>query len=199
MAAASKQGNDNDMPDEDNDMRRFKRRALPLHADFLLPDGSEAEGTVDNISAGGALIRCDCALALGDELTVRIERIGQFKAIVRRLQEDSIAIEFAYRRDRAARLADKLICLINDDTESENRRAESREPVRYASSLTLPDGRTVPCEVIDRSELGAAVAISPAPRVGTKVHLGERAGVVVRTEDGIAGLRFYPESGDRPT
>lgn len=177
---------------EPSEMRRFKRRKLALDAEILLSDGTETNGTVENISAGGALINTESNVELDDLVTVRIEHMGQFKATVRRIEKTGFAIEFDYRRDRAARLADKITCLSNNPEHQPNRRAEERTPTHYPSTMTLSDGRTLPCVVIDTSTLGAAVAISPVPRVGSKLLLADKSAVVVRTGDGIVGLRFYP-------
>jgi hypothetical protein len=55
--------------------------------------------------------------------------------------------------------------------------------------LILPNGNNVTCRIIDLSESGAAVAISPElrPVVGAMVTIGKATGRVVRhIEDGFA-------------
>ena len=182
----------------ETELRRFKRRQLPLDVQILLPDGQEIQGTVENISAGGALVKCEVELAPDTEVAIRLDELGQFRANVRRCEPDAIALEFVYKRERAARLADKLTCLVNEQQNRTECREADRTPTRYPSSLTLEDGRTLPCVIIDISTLGAAVAIKPSPRVGTRVHLADRRAVVVRTDEDTIGLRFFtPEPTDK--
>lgn len=181
----------------EQELRRFKRRRLPLEAQLLLPDGREITGTVENISAGGALVKCDAQVEQDTEVAIRLAELGQFRANVRRCEPDAIALEFVYKRERAARLADKLTCMLNENQRGHERREADRTPTRYPSSLTLEDGRTLPCVIVDISTMGAAVAITPTPRVGTRVHLADRRAVVVRTEEGVIGLRFFnPDPSD---
>ncbi|MEM9233308.1 MAG: PilZ domain-containing protein [Pseudomonadota bacterium] len=172
------------------DMRRHVRRDIPLEAQFVLPDGNEILGEIENISAGGALIRSDAQVELGDKLIVRIRQIGHFPAVVIRIDDYAIAVEFKIRRERAARIADKLICMVNEGYGNSENRIAPRVPGHFTSKLTFDDGKTIPCEVIDFSTSGAAVSVVPMPSVGSTVQLGKSQARVVRAEDGVVGLSF---------
>ena len=61
---------------------------------------------------------------------------------------------------------------------------------RNATQLTLSDGRTYACEVIDISISGAAVKADIVPSVGTYVMLGKMRGRVTRIHDAGIGIEF---------
>ena len=72
---------------------------------------------------------------------------------------------------------------------------ESRRHERFAlrdprSTLTLPNGVTVPCRVMDVSLSGAAVASQVAVPVGSPVWLGRTQGRVVRHLEGGFAVEF---------
>lgn len=172
------------------EQRRHIRREVPLDAQFVLPDGTEVQGEIENISAGGALIKAKANIKVGDRLVVRIRQIGHFPAVVARRADNDVAVEFKIRRERAARIADKLICLVNGTEKDAEDRVELRAAGQFISHLHFKDGRSMQCEVIDFSTSGAAVAVSPMPAVGTELRLGKTPARVVRADDGVVGLSF---------
>ncbi|PKQ09384.1 MAG: hypothetical protein CVT73_03005, partial [Alphaproteobacteria bacterium HGW-Alphaproteobacteria-12] len=59
-----------------------------------------------------------------------------------------------------------------------------------SSVLTVADGTTLPCRIIDMSLGGAQVAIDPRPPIGTTVSIGRMAGRIVRHTDEGVGIQF---------
>ncbi|MGH9810305.1 MAG: PilZ domain-containing protein, partial [Terriglobia bacterium] len=62
-------------------------------------------------------------------------------------------------------------------------------PRKVMARLILPNGNNVTCRIIDLSESGAAIAISPElrPVMGAMVTVGKTSGRVVRhIDDGFA-------------
>lgn len=172
------------------EQRRHVRREIPLEVNFVLRDGTEAHGQIENISAGGALIRADADVQIGDRIIVRVHEVGHFPAVVTRLADKDMAVEFKIRRERAARIADMLICLVNGNKKPKENRLEVRAAGQFVSQLTLEDGQVLSCQVIDFSTSGASVAVEPMPRLGSKVRLGKTQAHVVHTNDGVIGLSF---------
>src|SRR5690606_4538621 len=90
------------------------------------------------------------------------------------------------------KLAAQITWLINrQDLGSPEDRRHERVTLRETSStLTLPDGLTVPCQVLDISLSGASVGTTVRPDIGTEVTLGKMRGRVVRRHDQSVGVEF---------
>jgi transcriptional regulator with XRE-family HTH domain len=71
-----------DQPQTGDGQRRAPRRTLRLQTSGILPDGSEANVTVHNISAAGLLIETDVALTNGERLTIELPQAGAVEAKV---------------------------------------------------------------------------------------------------------------------
>jgi hypothetical protein len=79
----------------------------------------------------------------------------------------------------------------------EDRRHERLAPKATRSFLIMPDGREIPCRVVDVSLSGAAVNIEEKPPLGTAVTLGRTAAKVVRhLEMGVAVEFTRPQNLD---
>jgi hypothetical protein len=83
---------------------------------------------------------------------------------------------------RREKIAARIRHLVDRDrlASDERRRHPRLLPKDGKSSLTLPDGRVFPCEVVNISVSGAAIKTTATPGIGTSVMLGKMRGRVVR-------------------
>ena len=101
------------------------------------------------------------------------------------------AIETVLSGPRRERVADRLAAYAKGDQGVSARAFQRYAPadagIEEQSVLTLPDGRTAPCRIVDMSLGGANVGTELRAPIGTHVSIGRMKGRVVRhTEEGIA-------------
>jgi hypothetical protein len=134
---------------------------------------------------------CDTPIAVGSHLIIYLDDFGRFEGDVVRTFEGGFAIETALSGPRRERVADRLAAYAKGETV-----APARAFRRYSAAeggfeetqvLNLPDGRSIPCRVVDMSLGGANVEIQNREPIGTPVSLGRMKGRVVRhTNEGMA-------------
>lgn len=169
--------------------RRHKRVALSLRGRYMLPDKREFPCQVLNISAGGMMIACPEPGEVGDRIIAYIDEVGRLEGVVTRVEDNAAAIEFRVPRSKQERIVETLIWLkdVHSGHASETRRHHRIKPDASTSRLTLPDGSSHPCQVIDISMGGANLRVQAAPDVGATVMLGKMRARVVRVHgDGVA-------------
>jgi len=88
--------------------RKHRRFALRKQVTIFLGE-TVYEGTLRDISVGGAAIECRAALDGAASYMIEIEDIGAYPAnIVRRIDADSIAIRFTITEALAVRMAARI-------------------------------------------------------------------------------------------
>lgn len=177
------------------DPRRHQRSEMELAVEFLPEDQVERRGALVDISAGGAFVKTDYIPAVDDVLAVKIDRIGFMQATVVRANEDGFAVKFEHRRDRAARLADKLTWMVNGGCSLAERRAAERFLQHRGAVMGWDENDNVPCQVVDISTTGALIDMENRPPVGTRVQIGRQCAIVIRHTKGGVGLEFATPPG----
>ncbi|WP_293332614.1 PilZ domain-containing protein [Parvibaculum sp.] len=184
------------MQPEHDERRRHERVAFEEKGRFLAPDGSEHPCSIRDMSLGGIAISSDVPLDVGAHIIVYLDEFGRFEGDVVRSFDGGFAIETTISGPRRERLRQRLEALARGEKiEVSARRAFARYApgeagLEESSVLTLADGQTMPCRIIDMSLGGAQVAVENRPPVGTDVSIGRMTGRVVRhTEEGV-GLQF---------
>jgi hypothetical protein len=159
---------------------------------FLAPDGSEHDCAIRDMSLSGIALMCDTPVSMGAHLIVYLDDFGRFEGDVVRVFDGGFAIETALSGARRDRVAERLAAYAKGDNKGASARAFARYApaeagIEESSVLTLPDGRTAPCRIVDMSLGGANVATELRAPIGTDVSIGRMKGRVVRhTEEGIA-------------
>lgn len=182
----------NDEPGSER--RRHPRIPVAVKGRFLAPDGSEHECVIRDMSLSGIALIADVDVPAGAHLIVYLDDFGRFEGPVVRAFDGGFAIETALSGPRRERVAERLNAYATGDTTSD---ADSRRTFpRYApqdggfeegSVVTLADGRTAPCRIVDMSLGGANVATELRPPLGTRVSIGRMKGRIVRhTPEGFA-------------
>jgi hypothetical protein len=171
--------------------RRHPRVPVTVKGRFLAPDGSEHPCAIRDMSLSGIALMCDTPIAVGSHLIIYLDDFGRFEGDVVRTFEGGFAIETALSGPRRERVADRLAAYAKGETV-----APARAFRRYSAAeggfeetqvLNLPDGRSIPCRVVDMSLGGANVEIQNREPIGTPVSLGRMKGRVVRhTNEGMA-------------
>lgn len=152
---------------------------------FMLPDMSEHACQISHLSAAGAVFLTSTTPPPGVSLVAYIDELGRMEAVSGEPVDGGFRVGFQLSNTRRDRIIERLQSLSEDGVA---RRRHVRFVPRDAKShLTLLDGRTYVCEVIDISLSGAAVKVDVMPALGTFLNLGRMRGRVVRyIESGIA-------------
>jgi len=148
---------------------------------FMLPDMTEHPCQVTNLTVDGAIFVTDHAPLGGQQIVAYIDGIGRVEAITADPVPGGFRVLFSLSGARRDRFISRLAWLAGRNAKTaESRRHVRYEPKEASSHITLPDGRTYSCEVIDISLSGAAVKVDVVPSLGTHVMLGKMRGRVVR-------------------
>ena len=171
------------------DRRRHRRVALTLLGRFMRANKQEYPCKLIDISVGGAALMSPVAVEDGETIVVYLDQLGGVEGVVARQFTGGFAIQLTATQHRREKLAAQITWLLNrhelDPTEA--RRHERVVPRNPSSTLTLDDGITLPCHVIDVSISGASIASDLHPAIGAEVWLGKlRSRVVRRHEQGFA-------------
>lgn len=175
-----------------DERRRHPRVPVTVKGRFLAPDGSEHPCAIRDMSLSGIALMSDTPIDLGSHLIIYLDDFGRFEGDVVRTFDGGFAIETVLSGPRRERVADRLEAYAKGDKVGESARAFHRYAPAEAgieenSVLSLPDGRTVPCRIIDMSLGGANVGTETRAPIGAIVSIGRMKGRVVRhTAEGIA-------------
>ncbi len=177
-----------------SELRRSPRIPVSVKGRFLAPDGTEHACSIRDMSLVGIGLVADVEIEIGAHVIVYLDDFGRFEGTVARTYEGGFAIETSLSGPRRQRVADRLASYAAGDKpdDASKRRAFPRYApgeagLEEGSVLTLPDGRTTPCRIVDMSLGGANVATEVRPPLGSKVSVGRMKGRVVRhTPEGIA-------------
>lgn len=181
---------DDEMTENDEDRRKYRRVAMPLKARFLTESGAERSCLVVNISAGGALLRAKKVPEEDDNVVLYIDQIGRFEARVIRSGYMSFAVSYERKRKKNAKTADNLTKALNVGQRETNRRKTPRIEQNKPAIIEFEDGRTQDCAILDISLTGASIEISPRPPLGTHIALGRMTAKVVRRHEKGIGVVF---------
>lgn len=127
---------------------------------------------------------------VGDRLSTYFQDFGKFDASITETQTGRFLIELEMTRPMREKFASKLTWL--EKKQKEPSLADLRKDARIIpttphSIMTLADGTTQPCLVIDMSPSGVAVSAQLQPQIGTPLAVGACIGRVVRLlPDGFA-------------
>jgi hypothetical protein len=171
--------------------RRHQRVKVNLLGRYMLADRREFPCQVVNMSPGGIAIVAPVSGNPGERVIAYVDHLGRLEGKIARLLDTGFAMTVEATLRKRDKLAAQLTWLANRHILNlpEDRRHGRFIPRKAMARLILPNGNNVTCRVIDLSESGAAIAISPElrPVVGSMVTVGKAQGRVVRhIEDGFA-------------
>ncbi len=171
--------------------RRHQRVKVNLLGRYMLADRREFPCQVVNMSPGGIAIVAPVAGNPGERVIAYVDHLGRLEGKIARMLDSGFAMTIEATLRKRDKLAAQLTWLANRHILNlpEDRRHGRFIPRKAMARLILPNGSNVTCRVIDLSESGAAIALSPElrPVVGSMVTVGKASGRVVRhIEDGFA-------------
>lgn len=157
---------------------------------FMLPDMTEHACQVLDMSHQGAtFITADIA-PRGLPIVAYLEDLGRVEVISSDPVEGGFRVNFSATGSRLERLTQRIDWVLQRGSTAsgiDQRRHPRFEPKDKHSVITLPDGRTYACEVMDISVSGAAIKTDVMPSMGTFIMVGRMKGRVVRyLENGVA-------------
>ena len=159
---------------------------------YMLSDRSEHVCQIRDLTPDQAWFSGETLADIGEHIIAYIQEIGRVEGDVTDSELDSFLVSFTNPSSKRDKIAAKLNWLQNQDDENqpEQRRHARYEPSQTNTILTLPDGRTYECEILDISLSGAAIKAPVIPSIGTQVTLGKTAGRVTRVHECGVGIEF---------
>ena len=174
-----------------DERRRHQRVKVNLLGRYMLADRREFPCQVSNMSPGGIAIVAPVSGNPGERVIAYVDHLGRLEGKIARTLDNGFAMTIEATSRKRDKLAAQLTWLANRHILNlpEDRRHGRFIPRKTMARMILPNGNDVTCRVIDLSESGAAIAISPElrPAIGIMVTVGKAQGRVVRhIEDGFA-------------
>jgi len=171
--------------------RRHQRVKVNLLGRYMLADRREFPCQVLDMSPGGMAVIAPVSGHPGERVIAYVDHLGRLEGKIARVFENGFAMTISATARKRDKLAAQLTWLANRQILNlpEDRRHGRFIPRKTLARLILPNGTNVACRIIDLSESGAAIAISPEmrPPVGAMVTVGKTQGRVVRhIDDGFA-------------
>jgi hypothetical protein len=155
---------------------------------FMLPDMSEHACQVLDLTLEGATFMTTDVPPVGLAIVAYLEDLGRVEVTSKEAIAGGFKVAYAATGSRLERLQQRITYLMERaDGAPDQRRHPRFEPKDKHSSITMPDGRTYNCEVLDISVSGAGIKTDIMPALGTYLMVGKMKGRVVRyLENGFA-------------
>jgi hypothetical protein len=172
--------------------RKHQRVKVQLTGRYMLQNRKEYTCQTLDMSPGGVALMGEMMPQVGELVVAYVDHVGRLEGRCIRLFGQGFAMNVAGTARRRDKLANQLTWFANRQSLG---LPEDRRHERYAlsdprSTLTLPNGVTVPCRVMDISLSGAAVATEITATIGTPIKLGRVTGRVVRLLEGGFAVEF---------
>jgi PilZ domain len=161
---------------------------------FMLPDMSEHACQVLDLTIHGATFMTSDVPPLGLAIVAYLEDLGRVEVTSAAVVPGGFKVTYAATGARLERLQQRIVYLSERASGAPDHRRHPRfEPKDKHSSITMPDGRSYTCEVLDISVSGAGIKTDVMPALGTFLLVGKMKGRVVRyLENGFA-LEFVKQ------
>jgi hypothetical protein len=169
--------------------RRHQRVKVSLLGRYMLIDRREFPCQVVDMSPGGMAVIAPVVGKMGDRVIAYVDHLGRLEGTIARLFENGFAMTIATTVRKRDKLAAQLTWLANRHILGlpEDRRHGRVVPRNPVGRLTMPNGISITCRIIDVSQSGAGIATRERPPIGALITLGKVQGRVVRyLEDGFA-------------
>ena len=177
----------------------LKQRAVNVAVigNYVLPNWYDSQGKLrtfacrtTRVSPFRMMVDVPVVGKVGDRLSAYFQDFGKFDASISATQTGLFLIELEMTRPMREKFASKLTWLEKKQKEpglADLRRDARIVPSTPHSTMTLADGTTQACLVIDMSSSGVAVSAQLQPQIGTPLAVGACIGRVVRLlPDGFA-------------
>ena len=167
------------------DRRDGARNIESMRGHYQLKNWRDASGAlrdfpcqVKRMSSGLIELLGPVTGSVGEWVTARFEGFGRFEGPIVKLLRRGFAMRIVTTIDDRKNIDGKIAWVENKG--AEKRRYDRLMPIEPRSTLHMPDGHTAPCQVIDYSMSGAAIASDRDPEIGTMLIVGRVIGRVTR-------------------
>jgi hypothetical protein len=158
---------------------------------FMLPDMTEHACQVIEMGPDSAVFATSEVPPIGLPIVAYLEDLGRVEVISGAPVPGGFRVRYAYSGARLERLRSRISYLKERAGGAPDHRRHARfEPKDKHTNLTLPDGRSYPCEVMDISISGCAIKTEVMPSLGTALLVGKMKGRVVRYFENGVGIEF---------
>lgn len=191
------------LPDDlsnDQDQRRFQRVRVNLLGRYMLADRREFPCQVLNMSPGGMELAAPVSGMEGERVVAYVDHLGRLEGGIVRITATGFAMTISATPRKRDKLAAQLTWLANRHILGlpEDRRHDRIVPENSRTMVTMPNGTTLTCRIVDMSLSGASVSSHVVPPIGTPITLGKVQGRVVRHIEGGFAVEFarlqHPDS-----
>jgi PilZ domain len=170
----------------------LKQRAVSIAVpgNYILPNWYDPQGKLrtfacrtSRVSPFRMMVDVPVVGKVGDRLSSYFRDFSKFDGLISEAMGDSFLLELEMTRSMREDLANKVTWLEKKQKEPSipDLRKDARIiPADPHSTLTMADGATHGCFVIDMSVSGAAVSSPLQPQIGTPLAVGACIGRVVR-------------------
>jgi hypothetical protein len=130
----------------------------------------------------------------GLAIVAYLEDLGRVEVVSGQPVNGGFRVSFAYSGMRLERLLTRIEYVQKRVSGAPDQRRHARfEPKDKNSHMTLPDGRSYACEVMDISVSGCAIKTEVMPSLGTYLMVGRMKGRVVRYLETGVGIEFVKQ------
>jgi hypothetical protein len=180
----------------------LRQRAVEvsLGGSYLLPRWYDCEGKprtfacrTKRVSPFRMIVDVPVVGKVGERLTSYFRDFGEFQCTISATMKSGFLMELDMTRARRAWMSEKLTWLEKKqkDANIEELRRDARFVPQVAHTyLTLADGSTHSCFIIDVSTAGVALSCEYDPQVGTPLAVGACVGRVIRKFSNGFAVKF---------
>jgi len=172
--------------------QRFQHVKVHLLGRYMLPDHREFPCQAVSMSPGEVNLLTPVIGEVGDRVVTYLDHIGRIEGKIIQIIGNGFAMTVGATQRKRDKLAAQLTWLANRDILNlpEDRRHDRIVPRNPISILTLDDGTTMSCRIMDLSLSGAAIEAETKPLPNSMVMLGRVKGHVVRSLDEGFAIEF---------
>jgi hypothetical protein len=182
--------NDNTSQEESDvtlaESREASRAIIGMQGIYKLSNWRDASGghrefscRVVKISPGAIKIAGPVTGSIGEWVTLHLDTFGQFEGPVIRSRERELVMRIVTTNDDRKNIARKIEWVENkaNRDKRQHNRFVPKDPL---STLSLPNGRVMPCQIINYSISDAAVSADVILELGAILIVGKIVGRVAR-------------------
>ena len=191
------------LPDDlsnDHDQRRFRRVRVNLLGRYMLADRREFPCQVLNMSPGGMELAAPVSGMEGERVVAYVDHLGRLEGGIVRVTPTGFTMTISATPRKRDKLAAQLTWLANRHILglTEDRDRDGIVPANSRTMVTMPNGTTLTCRIVDMSLSGASISSQTVPPIGMAITVGKVQGRVARHIDGGFAVEFlrlqHPDS-----
>jgi hypothetical protein len=176
--------------------RPSERPLVGMSGRYSLQSWRDADGnprvfdcTVVRMASRGIELAVPVTGAVGEWVSVHFDKFGRFEGPVIKIAQRSLVMRIVATFEETQKIADQIAEAESLDA-GDTQEHERFVPAGPRSTVMLPNGSRIPCQIIDYSASGITISSSLEPELGLVVKIGKVIGRVVDQFDGGFAVRF---------